>query len=83
MDTPLCIECQHCSRPGLIDGQRLCARPIGAAYSCVDGSPKRRLLARCESERQGRRTLTGRMKCGPGGLHFMPIDLGPPPGSSK
>jgi hypothetical protein len=59
----------------------MCIRPIGAAYSRVDGSPKRRLNVPCEQERHGRRTLTGRFKCGPGGSFFKPIDLGTPPTS--
>lgn len=85
MDAPLCIHCQHCSTD-LGDYQlraKLCVRPVGAAYSRVDGSPKRRLNVNCESERQGYRTLTGRFKCGPGGSCFTPIDLGTPPGPSK
>lgn len=81
MHAPLCTACAHCSRLPL--SGYMCVRPVGAAYSRVDGSPKRRLNVNCESERQGYRTLTGRFKCGPAGSCFKPIDLGTPPGPSK
>lgn len=78
---PLCSDCQHALPPprGTVGGAWLCVRPVGAVHSRVTGSAKIGLFVRCETERHGKRSLTGRLKCGADAVFFEEYRLPPPP----
>jgi hypothetical protein len=81
----ICSACDHCFKPLICGVSYGCRRPLSDRRDLVTGELSDRVGDDCIRERRSGRTFfgLGRLRCGPEGRFFTPIEeVGPPRGGS-